>query len=86
MQLRRRTLLTILLPVLTYGQGVEKEYWDKIFNLFTTLGDKDRFGNTGTGIGLSAVKKFVEAQDGIIDFYSEPGKGTTVKFTLKKVK
>ncbi len=68
------------------GQGVKKEYWDKIFNLFTTLGDKDRFGNTGTGIGLSAVKKFVEAQGGSIDFYSEPGKGTTVKFTLKKVK
>lgn len=66
------------------GRGVAKEYWEKIFNLFANLGSKDRFGNTGTGIGLSAVKKFVEAQGGSINFSSELGKGTVVEFTIKK--
>jgi signal transduction histidine kinase len=68
------------------GQGVEKEYWDKIFNLFSNLGNKDRFGNTGTGIGLSVVKKFVEAQGGKINFTSVVGQGTKVEFSLKKPK
>jgi signal transduction histidine kinase len=68
------------------GRGISKEFHSKIFELFNNLGSKDRFGNTGTGIGLSTIKKLVEAQGGKINISSEPQKGTTVDFTIKKQK
>jgi len=66
------------------GKGIREKDHDKIFSLFTTLGEKDRFGNTGTGIGLSIVKKLVENQGGIITVDAEDGKGATFEFSLKK--
>jgi len=68
------------------GRGIAKEHQDKIFNLFANLGIKDRFGNKGTGIGLTAVKKFVESLGGTITISSELGKGTTINFSIKKGK
>lgn len=68
------------------GKGIPKEYSNKAFELFNNLGSKDRFGNTGTGIGLSTIKKLVEKQEGSITLLSELGKGTTVEFTIKKQK
>lgn len=68
------------------GRGIANQHQDKIFNLFANLGIKDRFGNKGTGIGLTAVKKFVEALDGTITISSEVGKGTTINFQIRKEK
>jgi two-component system phosphate regulon sensor histidine kinase PhoR len=36
----------------------------------------------GSGIGLTSVKKIVEAHRGRIEIASQPGIGTTVKVTL----
>jgi signal transduction histidine kinase len=66
------------------GRGIREKDYEKIFSLFTNLGDKDRFGNTGTGIGLSIVKKLVENHGGTITIDSEHGRGSTFQFTLKK--
>ncbi|MEP7264290.1 MAG: GAF domain-containing sensor histidine kinase [Bacteroidota bacterium] len=66
------------------GPGIPKESHQKIFELFTTLGTKDRFNEQGTGIGLSTVKKLVDQMDGTIELVSEPGEGATFKFALKK--
>lgn len=38
--------------------------------------------NTGTGLGLYICKYIVEAHGGVITVASQPGQGTTVKFTL----
>ena len=62
------------------GKGIDRVYYDKIFDVFSSLEDK----NHSTGIGLSIVKKIVEFYQGKIWVESEPGKGTSFLFTLKK--
>lgn len=62
------------------GVGIPKEYHEKIFQVFESLGDhKD-----STGIGLSIVKKIVDVYDGKIWLESEEGKGTTFFIQFKK--
>lgn len=62
------------------GKGIEKNYFEKIFIAFQKLENDYK----ATGIGLSIVKKIVEAYDGNITLQSIPNKETTFTFTLKK--
>ncbi len=64
------------------GPGVEKEYFEKIFEMFQTLLPRDEFETTG--IGLSIVKKIVETYGGRVWIESEVGKGSVFFFTLPK--
>jgi two-component system CheB/CheR fusion protein len=57
------------------GIGFEKEYYDKIFEVFQKLHGKEQYA--GTGIGLAIVKKIVENHQGVITVTSELNKGTT---------
>ncbi len=68
------------------GKGIAEEQQEKIFELFTTLGMRDRYGTQGTGIGLSTVKKLVERMSGKLELKSEISKGSVFSFNLKKVK
>ena len=66
------------------GIGIAPENLSHVFERFYRV-DRSRVrrGNTGgSGIGLTIVKRLVEAQKGDIWIESEPGKGTTVHFTL----
>lgn len=67
------------------GMGIEAEKIAKIFDLFETSGQLDRHGNKGHGIGLSTVKKLVEALGGEISISSTYGKGTKFDFTIEKI-
>jgi PAS domain S-box-containing protein len=64
------------------GLGIKQEYFDKIFIIFKRLHNKDEF--SGNGIGLAITKKVIEKQGGKIWLTSEPGKGSTFYFTIKK--
>nr|WP_237690491.1 GAF domain-containing sensor histidine kinase [Salegentibacter lacus] len=66
------------------GIGINKNDKEKIFQLFSTLDAKDRYGNPGSGIGLATVKKHIEQMNGSIDVISEKGKGSTFKFKIKR--
>ena len=66
------------------GDGIPDELQEKIFDIFAIGSMKDRYGKTGTGVGLASVKKFVEANGGEVMVSSEEGKGSTFKFTLLK--
>lgn len=62
------------------GVGIPKEYHEKIFKVFQSIGNDQR----STGIGLSIVKKIVDVYQGKIWLESMVGEGTTFHFTLKK--
>ena len=62
------------------GVGIPKEYHEKIFQIFQSIGNNERT----TGIGLSIVKKIIDRYEGRVWLESEIGKGTTFYFTLKK--
>lgn len=62
------------------GVGIPKEYHDKIFKIFQSIGSEER----STGIGLSIVKKIVDLYQGEIWLDSKVGEGTTFYFTLNK--
>jgi len=62
------------------GPGVEKKYFEKIFEMFQTLLPRDEF--EATGVGLSIVKKIVETYGGSVWVESEFGKGSVFFFTL----
>ncbi|MDH7513175.1 MAG: PAS domain-containing sensor histidine kinase [Clostridiales bacterium] len=67
------------------GIGIEPLDLPKIFDKFTQFGRKDGPGEKGTGLGLSIVKGLVELHRGRIWAESEPGRGTTVTFSLPKL-
>jgi signal transduction histidine kinase len=61
------------------GPGIAPEYHERIFGIFQTLEARDKV--EGTGIGLSVVKKIVEARGGRVAVESAPGRGATFRFT-----
>ena len=64
------------------GPGIEEKYFDKIFQMFQTLGmNKD---SDGTGIGLALVKRIIEKWGGSIWVESKIGYGSTFFFTMPK--
>ena len=64
------------------GPGIAPEYHDRIWGIFQTLEARDKV--EGTGIGLSLVKKLVEAQGGRAWVESTPGQGATFRFLWPK--
>jgi signal transduction histidine kinase len=58
------------------GPGIAVEVAEKVFAPFFTTKAQ------GSGLGLSIVRKIVDAHDGRIDLQSAPGQGTTIRVTL----
>jgi PAS domain S-box-containing protein len=62
------------------GIGIDPEYKEEIFGLFKRLHTSDEY--SGTGIGLAICYRIVDRYHGRIWVESEPGQGSTFRFTL----
>jgi PAS domain S-box-containing protein len=68
--------------VIDHGTGIPEEFRDRIFQRFSQADSSDTRQIGGTGLGLSICQAIITNHDGVIDFASEPGHGTTFYFEL----
>jgi two-component system phosphate regulon sensor histidine kinase PhoR len=61
------------------GIGIEKKYQREIFDQFFRAPAGDVHNTKGSGLGLTLVKKTVDAHHGKIKVESVPGNGSTFR-------
>src|SRR5579883_2930235 len=72
----------LVVEVSDTGVGIPPEQLPKMFEEFRQLDGTLRRPHEGSGLGLAICKRFVELHGGAIWAESQPGRGTTVFFTL----
>ncbi|MCK5336273.1 MAG: HAMP domain-containing histidine kinase [Gammaproteobacteria bacterium] len=72
----------VIIAITDYGDGINENTKDKIFEKFTQTKMTDNRHETGSGLGLYIVKMIIEYHGGKIAYLSTPGKGTTFYIQL----
>lgn len=74
--------VTLVFTITDTGRGIKQEDYDKLFEKFTKLSEKNE--KDGTGLGLVITKKLIDLMGGKLEFDSKIGLGTTFKVTLEQ--
>lgn len=72
----------VVIGVTDEGPGIEKECLEKIFQRFEQLDDEVSSTVKGYGLGLNIAQRLARINLGELGVESEPGKGSTFKFTV----
>jgi signal transduction histidine kinase len=67
----------LLFCVKDYGIGISSKDQEKIFDRFYRCDEPQQMGIRGSWIGLTIVKKIIEAHQGHLTLESKPGEGST---------
>ncbi len=71
----------VVIQVEDNGQGIEKEYIERVFDMYFRGNELSK----GNGLGLYIVKKTADKLNARITLISQPGKGTTISIFFPKV-
>jgi signal transduction histidine kinase len=64
------------------GPGIPREEQHLLFSEFHRLSIRPTGGETSTGLGLAIAKKIIEAHNGLIEFETQEGMGSTFSLIL----
>ncbi len=73
---------SVKVSVKDQGQGIAEEEQEKLFGDFQKLSSQTTGGEKSTGLGLSIVKKIIEAHKGSVGVESALGKGSVFYFII----
>jgi signal transduction histidine kinase/DNA-binding response OmpR family regulator len=79
------THVTLILGVSDTGIGIPKDQQEHIFGAFSQVAGQSTRKFGGTGLGLTITKRLTEMMHGRITLESEPGHGSTFRFTFPSV-
>ena len=74
---------SVVLSVKDFGEGISPENQSKVFDPFFQIGNGNKGGMFGSGIGLNLVQYVVKLHFGKIWLESTPGQGTTFFIRLQ---
>ena len=72
----------VIFEVLDTGEGIAAQNLNQIFENFRQLDGSIRRRAGGTGLGLALSKKLIQLLDGTIGVQSDPGQGSTFRFSI----
>ena len=64
------------------GIGIAPEHIERLARPFEQVEGQHSKTTQGTGLGLALTKSLIELHGGVLSIESEPGRGTTVSFSL----
>ncbi|MBW9153257.1 sensor histidine kinase KdpD [Clostridium estertheticum] len=76
---------SVVLKIWDRGRGIPQEEIPYIFKRLYSVDKSRNNRQTGSGLGLTIVKKLVEKHEGIIEVSSKPYEKTTFKITLRNI-
>jgi signal transduction histidine kinase len=73
---------SVIISVFNEGEGIPREYLERVFERFTRLDNDTTLSRKGTGLGLCIVKEIVELHGGRVWAESKKGSWTRFVFTI----